>query len=152
MTLEGIDDVHGSDGLPLSVLGVGDSIPDDILEEYLQNTAGLFIDEARNTLDTASTGKTTDGGLGDTLDIVTKHLAMPLGAPLAEPLSTFTTSSHDGWIQRIATDRLHCSSIYRLGRDVRARQAGRCPAPWLLLVVAWFVLWVCEVVIGKTLL
>ncbi len=33
LPLEGVDDVHGSHGLPLGVLSVGDSIPDDILKE-----------------------------------------------------------------------------------------------------------------------
>ncbi len=34
------------------MLGVGDSIPDDILKEDLEDTPGLLIDEARDTLDT----------------------------------------------------------------------------------------------------
>ncbi len=33
LPLEGVDDVHGSDGLPLGMLSVSDSIPDDILKE-----------------------------------------------------------------------------------------------------------------------
>ena len=37
-----------------------------ILEEDLENTTGLLVDEARDTLDTTSAGKTTDSGLGDT--------------------------------------------------------------------------------------
>ena len=94
LTFEGVDDVHSSDGLPLGVLGVGDGIPDDILKEYLQYTTGFFIDEARNTLDTATASKTTDGWLGDTLDVITKYLAMTLSASLSEPLSSFATSSH----------------------------------------------------------
>jgi len=31
LTLQGIDDIHGGDGLPLGVFGVGDGITDDIL-------------------------------------------------------------------------------------------------------------------------
>lgn len=46
--------------IPLSVLGVGDRVTDDVLEEDLQDTAGLLVDQARDTLDTATTRKTTD--------------------------------------------------------------------------------------------
>ena len=35
LTLEGVDDIHGGDSLPLSVLGVGHSATDDILQEKL---------------------------------------------------------------------------------------------------------------------
>ena len=65
-----------------------------VLEEDLQDTSRLLVDEAGDTLDTATTGKTTDGRLGDTLDVITQHLAMTLGAPLSETLSALSTSSH----------------------------------------------------------
>ena len=48
------------------MLGVRDGVTNDVLEEDLQDTAGLLIDEARDTLDTTTTGKTTNGRLGDT--------------------------------------------------------------------------------------
>ena len=35
LPLQGIDNIHGSDSLPLGVLSVGDGIPDDILQEDL---------------------------------------------------------------------------------------------------------------------
>jgi hypothetical protein len=44
LALEGIDDVEGGDGLALGVLGVGDGITDDRLEEGLEDTTGLFVD------------------------------------------------------------------------------------------------------------
>ena len=73
---------------PLCVLSVGDRVTNDlrkeaslsaeamnervrlthVLEENLENTAGLLIDETRDTLDTATTGKTTNSGLSDTYD------------------------------------------------------------------------------------
>jgi len=43
----------------------------------------------RDTLYTATTCETTDGGLGDTLDVVTENLAVTLGATFAETLATF---------------------------------------------------------------
>ena len=95
LPLQSIDHIHGSDGLPLGVLSVGDSVPDDILEEHLEDTSGLLIDEARDTLDTTTTRKTADGGLGDTLDVIAQHFAMTLGASLSEALSSFAASRHD---------------------------------------------------------
>ena len=41
----------------------------------------------RDTLDTTTTSETSDGGLGDTLDVVTKNLSVTLGTTLAETLS-----------------------------------------------------------------
>ena len=52
--------------VPLSVLGVSDRVTDDVLEEDLEDATGLFVDKARDTLDTTTAGKTSDGGLGDT--------------------------------------------------------------------------------------
>ena len=39
-----------------------------VLQEDLEDTASLFVDETADTLDTTTTGKTTNGRLGDTLD------------------------------------------------------------------------------------
>lgn len=41
----------------------------------------------RDTLDTATASETTDGGLGNTLDVVTKNLAVALGTALSETLA-----------------------------------------------------------------
>ena len=94
LPLEGIDNIHGGDGLPLGVFGVGDGIPDDVLKEDLEDSTGLLIDESRDTLDSSTASQPSDGGLGDALDVVSQHLAVTLGASLSESLSSFTTSSH----------------------------------------------------------
>ena len=94
LALEGVDHIHGSHGLPLGVLGVGDGITDDVLEENLENTTGLLVDEAGDALDTATTSQTADGGLGDTLDVITQDFAMTLGAAFAEAFSSFSSSRH----------------------------------------------------------
>ena len=83
LAFQSVDDIHGCDCLPFGVLGVGDSITDDIFQEYFQYTTGLFVDESRDTFDTTSPGKTTDGWLGDTLDIITKNLPVTLSASLS---------------------------------------------------------------------
>jgi hypothetical protein len=41
----------------------------------------------RDTLDTATTSETSDSGLGNTLDVVTKNLSVALGTTLAEALA-----------------------------------------------------------------
>ncbi len=94
LALQGVDDVHGGDGLPLGVLGVGDGVTDDVLQEDLEDAAGLLVDEAGDTLDPTATGQTADGRLGDALDVVPQDLAMPLGAALAETFSSFAASGH----------------------------------------------------------
>jgi hypothetical protein len=113
LSLESIDNIERCDSLSLGaeqesvhvvanstrlkrnlLLCVCDSITDDTLKEGLQDTSGLLVDHGRNTLDTTTTSETTDSGLGDTLDVVTKNLAMTLGTTLAEALSTFAASSH----------------------------------------------------------
>ena len=94
LSLESIDDIHGGDSLPLGVLGVGDSVTDDVLKEDLEDTSGLLVDEARDTLDTTAASQTADGGLGDALDVVTKNLAVTLGASLSESLASFASTSH----------------------------------------------------------
>ena len=112
LALEGVDDVERGDGLALGVLGVGDGVADDALEEGLEDAAGLLVDHCkqdmsdhtlgrgygrvetrtgRDTLDAATAGETADGGLGDALDIVAQDLAVALGAALAEALTTFAT-------------------------------------------------------------
>jgi hypothetical protein len=85
------------------VLGVGDGVADDVLEEDLEDTAGLFVDETRDTLHTSATGETADGGLSDTyegrderrasknwarqtLDVVAENLAVTLSSTLSESL------------------------------------------------------------------
>ena len=94
LPLEGIDNIHGGDSLPFSVFSVGDSVPNDVLKEDLEDSTGLLIDETRDTLDSSTASQTPDGGLGDSLDVVSQHLTVTLGASLSESLSSFTTSSH----------------------------------------------------------
>jgi hypothetical protein len=92
LTLEGVDNIHGSYSLSSCVLSVGDRVTDDVLKKDLEDTACLFVDETGDTLNTTTTGETTDGGLGDTLDVITKDLAMTLGSSLSESLSSLSAA------------------------------------------------------------
>ncbi|XP_055611520.1 uncharacterized protein LOC129758101 [Uranotaenia lowii] len=92
LSLQGIDDVHSSDGLALGVFSVGDSVTDHVFQEHLQHTSGFLVDQTRDTLDSSTTSQTTDSGLGDTLDVVTQNFAMTLGASLSESFASLATS------------------------------------------------------------
>lgn len=94
LSLESVDDVHGRHRLPLGVFRVRHSVTDDVLEEDLQDTTGLFVDETRDTFDSTTTGKTTDGRLGDALDVVTQDFTMTFGASFAESFASFAATSH----------------------------------------------------------
>ena len=65
LSLEGIDDIQSSHGFSSGVLGVGHSISDDSFEEALEDLSGIIIDERRDSLDTSSSGESSDSGLGD---------------------------------------------------------------------------------------
>ncbi|XP_032949350.1 uncharacterized protein LOC117015086 [Rhinolophus ferrumequinum] len=73
LSLEGVHHVHGGDRLALGVLRVGDGVPDHVLQEHLQHTAGLLVNEARDALDSSTPSEAPDRGLGDPLDVVPQH-------------------------------------------------------------------------------
>lgn len=50
---------------------------------------------SRDTLDTSTTRETTDGGLGDALDVVAEDLAVTLRAAFAEAFTTFSACRVD---------------------------------------------------------
>ncbi len=95
LALESIDNIHRSDCLPASMLGVGHRVTDDILKEDLEHAASLLIDETGDALDTSTAGEAADGGLGNALDVIAKYLAMTLRAPLPESFASFSASRHD---------------------------------------------------------
>jgi len=94
LSLQGVYHVHGGHCLPLGVLSVRDGVTNDVFKENLEDTAGLFIDEARDTFDATTTGETTNCGLCYSLDVITKNLSVTLGTSFAKALASFTTSGH----------------------------------------------------------
>ena len=66
LALQGVDHIEGGHGLAAGVLGVGDGVTDHVLKEHLEDTAGLLVDEATDTLDATTASQTPDGRLGDT--------------------------------------------------------------------------------------
>ena len=94
LSLESIDDIHGSHGLPLGMFSVGDSISDDILQEDLEDSSGFFVDQSRDSFHSSSSCQSSDGGLGDSLDVISKNLSMSLCSSFSETLSSFSSSRH----------------------------------------------------------
>ena len=68
MSLESVDDVESGDSLSLGVLSVGDGVTDNVLEEGSEDVSGLFVDHVGDSLDTTSSGQSSDGWLGDSHD------------------------------------------------------------------------------------
>ena len=95
LALQSVNNIHCGDSLTLGVFSVGNGIADDILKEHLEHTTRLFVNESRDALDSSTTCQSTDGRFGDTLDVITEHLAVTLGASLSESLSSFATTGHD---------------------------------------------------------
>ncbi len=95
LSFQRVHDVHGGDGLSLGVLGVSNGITDDVLQEHLQHTAGLLVDQTGNTLHSAAASETTDGGFGDALDVIPQNFTVTLSASFPESLTAFASSRHD---------------------------------------------------------
>ena len=68
LSLEGVDDIESSDGLSLGVLSVGDGVSDHVLEERSEDNSGLVVDEGADSLNSSSSGESSDGRLGDSHD------------------------------------------------------------------------------------
>ena len=68
LSLEGVDNVHGGHSLSLGVLSVNHSVSDDGAEEGAQDLPGVAVDVRGDSLDTASSGESSDGWLGDSLE------------------------------------------------------------------------------------
>ena len=99
LSLKSVDDVHSGNGLSASVFGVGDGVSDDVLEEHLEDTTGLLVDETKDALHATTASETADSRLGDTLDVITQDLSVALGTALSETLSSLSTSRHVSYWQ-----------------------------------------------------
>merc|ERR550519_2162869 len=94
LPLQSVYHIHGSHGLPFRVFSVGDCVTDDILQEDLENTPGLLVDQPTDPFGATPPCKSTDSRLGDPLNVVTQHLAMSLSTSLAQAFASFASSRH----------------------------------------------------------
>ena len=90
LSLESVNDIKGSDGLPAGVFGVGDGVTDNVLEEGSEDGSGLLIDVRADSLDTTSSGESADSGLGDAHDGLSDGL---LGSSLGSVFASLSFSS-----------------------------------------------------------
>ena len=98
LSLESIDDIEGGDGLSLGVFGVGDGILDNVFEEASEDNSGLVIDERADSLDSTSSGKSSDGWLGDTEDGVLDGLGSEsLGSSLSSDFTELSSLCFCWW-------------------------------------------------------
>jgi hypothetical protein len=67
----------------------------DIFKECLENTTRIFVDEAWDTLDTATTSETTNGRLGDTLDVVAQDQPVARSSGLSKTLMDVMLDNYD---------------------------------------------------------
>ena len=94
LSLQGIHHVHGRNRLPPSVLGVGHSVANHVLQEYLENSSGLLIDQSTDSLDTASSRQSPNCWFRYALNVIAKHFPVPLRTSLAQSLSSLATTRH----------------------------------------------------------
>ena len=98
MSLESVDNVEGGDGLSLGVFGVGDGVSDDVLEERSEDDSGLVVDERADSLDSTSSGESSDSGLGDSKDGLLDSLGgVSLGTLFAGDLAEFASLASVSW-------------------------------------------------------
>jgi hypothetical protein len=106
LAFQSVNDIKSGDSLTTSVLRVGDSVLDDRLEEHFQDSSALLVNQARDTLHASTTGQTANCGLGDSLDIIAKNLAVTLRTALAKTFTTFAATRH---LRR--REKLHASGL-----------------------------------------
>ena len=110
------------------MLRVRDRVADHVLEEHLQHTTGLLINQAGNALDTTTASESADGRLGDAFDVATEDLSVTHGAALAEAIATLAETGH------FVDEEVGCANIISL------------PARWFLTYKQRSPprVWVCE--------
>merc|ERR1711899_327115 len=94
LPLQGIDDIHCCNRLPLGMFGVGNCITDDIFQEDFQNSSSFFVDKSRDSFHSSSACQSTDSWFGDTLGVISQHLAMTFCSSFSQSFSSFASSRH----------------------------------------------------------
>ena len=98
LSLESIDDIESSDGLSLGVFSVSNWVTDDVFEEWSEDNSGLVIDEGRDSLDTSSSGKSSNSWLGDSKDgVLDGFLSKSLGTLFTWDFTEFSSFGSLYW-------------------------------------------------------
>ena len=96
LSLKSVDDVESGDGLSLGVFGVDNGVTDNVLEEGSEDSAGLLVDVAGDSLDSTSSCESADSWFGDSEDGVAESLSglESLGSGFASSGLSFSSSSN----------------------------------------------------------
>ncbi len=136
LSFQRVHDVHGGDGLSLGVLCVSNGITNDVLQEHLQHTAGLLVDQTGNTLDSTAASETTNSGFGDgpgcyPAGLYGDDLAPPFPSPLPPlPLPRHVYYTIYYWRTRICENNWR-EAVYICLRDLtetKPRVTWRTPS------------------------
>ena len=114
LAFQGVHHVHGGDCLSFGVLSVGNSITDHVLQEHLENTTGLLVDQAGDTLHTTTPSQPTDSWFGDPLNVITKDLSVALSTSFSQTLASFSTSRHADSLSNVEEIFCRNSITYQL--------------------------------------
>lgn len=63
-------------------------------KELTENITDAVINQERDTLDTSTTGKTTNSWLGNTLEVVARELSVTLSTSLSKSFSSCSFARH----------------------------------------------------------
>ncbi|KAK9059784.1 hypothetical protein SSX86_020488 [Deinandra increscens subsp. villosa] len=94
LPLQSINNIHGRHRLPPSVLSVGHSVTNNILQKDLQDATCLFIDQPADPLHSASPRQPPDRRLRDSLNVIPENFPVALCSSLSQPLSTLSAARH----------------------------------------------------------
>ena len=89
---QGTNHVENVDGFAPGMFSVRNGVPEDIFHELFKDASCLLIDVTTDPLHSGTACKASDGGFGNSRDVVAQHFAVALRAALAETLSSFSTS------------------------------------------------------------
>lgn len=67
LSLKSIDDVLSSNSLSLGVFSVGNWVSDNVTQETLEDLSDFLVDSEWDSLDTSSSGESSDGWFGNSL-------------------------------------------------------------------------------------
>lgn len=81
LALQSVRKVESCDCLVASMFSIGDCISDNVLEQNLDTR--LLVHQACDALDSRTSGQSTNGWLGDSLNIISQNLPVPLESTFA---------------------------------------------------------------------
>merc|ERR1711976_97946 len=95
LSLESVDDVHSGDSFSSGVLSVCNGISDDLLKERSEDSSGVVIDEAGDSLDTTSSTESSDSWFGDTVNSGSSGFSgVSFSTVFSNTFHSFTFSDH----------------------------------------------------------